>query len=583
MPAARTLEQLTAQYADFRALGSIRNWTDYRKCSGLLRRLDQDIFRQRNQEKKRGLQCVKDELKASRAEAKGRLSPETTFGLALASAEEGTTAVAIAYGESVKRLKTAATVVKTEQRLQAGLMAQQAGHNQDAVAAGYAMRAGEEDRVLDLPGSPTDDPEAPSDDPEAPANAPAPKAKAKGKAKAKAKAKVASAPAAASAPALPTQAASAASAPAASAASAPAAPAAPPAASALAACRDCERSDRWSVAPMRSGGNRIGFPHCGNCGYTPLVAGRLPNARFLHWSDEDMLAFLDGDACNYVAWTAGEAGVRRLALVERFDSASIVRIIQLRQPGFRNNRQKKESLVRKMVAVSPTDAHTLWRIGMVEQAASARDRGSPDHVYASSEPLTGDPAVDRDLGKRIREEVWKEAQEERLAERVHSPRNFSGAMRSVTSSMSSGDSWRSDMRLPGVDKPHKGDAGEESDASEVKDGDAGATGDAGAMGDAGATGDAGAMGDAGEESDAGAKGGEEAPRDAGAKGDEEESSSSMESDFVPKISEGAAASGSTASGAVVAEDAMDEGDTDEDGEGASIVASDAMLNAMAGW
>jgi len=288
---------------------------------------------------------------------------------------------------------------------------------------------------------------------------------------------------------------------------------------------------------MRSGGNRIGFPHCGNCGYTPLVAGRLPNARFLHWSDEDMLAFLDGDACNYVAWTAGEAGVRRLALVERFDSASIVRIIQLRQPGFRNNRQKKESLVRKMVAVSPTDAHTLWRIGMVEQAASARDRGSPDHVYASSEPLTGDPAVDRDLGKRIREEVWKEAQEERLAERVHSPRNFSGAMRSVTSSMSSGDSWRSDMRLPGVDKPHKGDAGEESDASEEYE----------EMIDAGAT------------SDAGAKGGEEAPRDAGAKGDEgddSESSSSMESDVVPKISEGAAAPDSTAAGAVVAEDAM---------------------------
>ncbi len=160
---------------------------------------------------------------------------------------------------------------------------------------------------------------------------------------------------------------------------------------------------------MWSGGDT---PHCYRCGYTPVVPGQLPNPNFLDWSDADMVAFLDADACNFVAWTKDEAAVRRNELMVTYDVLSLVRVIQLRLPDFKNNKQKCETLVRKLISVSPTDAHTMWRLrDQVDPAWSARDggRGSPNYVCWSSEPLTGDPAVDRDLGKRLREEEMARA------------------------------------------------------------------------------------------------------------------------------------------------------------------------------
>ena len=186
MPAAKTLEQLTAKYQEFRSLGSIQSWSQLHNCRALLQRIDQEIAQQKNVAKREGLQLVKLELQANSKEAKGRLPRETRFGKALDGAEEGTAATAIAYAQSVKRQKT-------ETRLQAALMAQQTGHNRDAVAVGRALRAGAEDE--ELSAADDDAPEAPVDAPEALVDAPAPKARAKAKGKAKAKAKAASAPA----------------------------------------------------------------------------------------------------------------------------------------------------------------------------------------------------------------------------------------------------------------------------------------------------------------------------------------------------------------------------------------------------
>jgi len=212
------------------------------------------------------------------------------------------------------------------------------------------------------------------------------------------------------------------------------------------------------------------IPHCLHCGYTPVVPERLPNPNFLDWSDEDMVAFLDGDACNFVAWTKDEVAERRAQLKERYDALSLVRVIQLREPGFKNNRQKRETLVRKLIAGSATDAYTMWRIrDMVIPAEPAcrGGRGAPDHICKSSEPLTGDPSVDRDLGKRIRSEEQLRAKRIRLEERVYSPVTDFGLRNALRDDSDLSDressSWADDMRMPprvvaAVEKEEMGDA-----------------------------------------------------------------------------------------------------------------------------
>ena len=66
------------------------------------------------------------------------------------------------------------------------------------------------------------------------------------------------------------------------------------------------------------------------------------------------------------------------------------------------------------------------------------------------------------------------AQKKRLAEKAHSPRTGSGDLESVHSGMSSGDSWRDDMRLTPRDRSPEGDA-----ISTVVEGNAGEEGSAG--------------------------------------------------------------------------------------------------------
>ncbi len=271
MPATKTLEQLTAKYEEFRAPNRIQNWVDYGKCSDHLVAIAKEIHQQRNQEKKRGLERFRDELRARRDEAKARLPPKTRFGAALDDAEMGTDATDADYKESGMRMAQALRVVKKEAKVQKALVAKKTGHLRDAVAVGRALRAGEKDEEW----SAADD-----DAPEALVDAPAPKARTK--------AKAASAPAAASA----------------------------------------------------------------------SVSG----CNFMDWSDDAMVAFLDADVCNFVAWSKEEVAERRDQLKEAYDVPSLVRVIKLRLPAFKNNRQKRETLVRKLITLSPSDADTLWRL-----------------------------------------------------------------------------------------------------------------------------------------------------------------------------------------------------------------------------
>ena len=82
----------------------------------------------------------------------------------------------------------------------------------------------------------------------------------------------------------------------------------------------------------------------------------------MDWSDDAMVAFLDADVCNFVAWSKEEVAERRDQLKEAYDVPSLVRVIKLRLPAFKNNRQKRETLVRKLITLSASDADTLWRL-----------------------------------------------------------------------------------------------------------------------------------------------------------------------------------------------------------------------------
>ena len=62
MPAAKTLEQLTAKYQVFLNPDNIQSWPQLRACSALLARIDQEIRQMTNEEKKAGLQATKEEL-----------------------------------------------------------------------------------------------------------------------------------------------------------------------------------------------------------------------------------------------------------------------------------------------------------------------------------------------------------------------------------------------------------------------------------------------------------------------------------------------------------------------------------------
>ena len=118
MPAAKTLEQLTAKYQEFRSLGSIQSWAQLHDCRRLLQRIDQEIAQQKNAAKKEGLQLVKRELQESRKEAKERLSPETKHQRAMDDAERYNAADANALEASFKREKKADKESRKEKRIQ---------------------------------------------------------------------------------------------------------------------------------------------------------------------------------------------------------------------------------------------------------------------------------------------------------------------------------------------------------------------------------------------------------------------------------------------------------------------------------
>ena len=82
----------------------------------------------------------------------------------------------------------------------------------------------------------------------------------------------------------------------------------------------------------------------------------------MDWSDDAMVAFLDADVCNFVAWSNEEVAERRSQLCVAYDVKQLLRVIHRHLPSFKNNRQKRESLVRKLITLSASDADTLWRL-----------------------------------------------------------------------------------------------------------------------------------------------------------------------------------------------------------------------------
>ncbi len=75
-----------------------------------------------------------------------------------------------------------------------------------------------------------------------------------------------------------------------------------------------------------------------------------------------MVAFLDADVCNFVAWSNDDVAERRSQLCVAYDVKQLLRVIHRHLPSFKNNRQKRETLVRKLITLSASDADTLWRL-----------------------------------------------------------------------------------------------------------------------------------------------------------------------------------------------------------------------------
>ena len=102
MPAAKTLEQLTAKFQAFLDPETLNSWGELRELRTLLQKIDTDIAQQRNIEKKEGLQRVKVQLQESRDALLARLPAETKYGRVCDQAERGVADNLVAYDEGVK-------------------------------------------------------------------------------------------------------------------------------------------------------------------------------------------------------------------------------------------------------------------------------------------------------------------------------------------------------------------------------------------------------------------------------------------------------------------------------------------------
>ena len=276
MPAAKTIEQLTAKYARFRAIDGIQCWAAYRECSDMLRRLEQEIAQQRDATKKEGLLLVKQELQASRDDAKARLPPQTKFQRVLERTAAGAILAADAHKQAVRRVKNDMMIITASMKVQTG-------HVADAGEVVRDLLNGKEDEAL--PMEETDTEAAPgvaaleaalaaderTDADGMPLAAPPPAAKARGKAKARA---------------------------------------------------------------------------------TPS-----PAVSSLALTDE----FFESEGVNFTPWSDADAAVRRRQLCEAYDVPQLVVAIKRHQPSFVNNRQKRESLARKLITLSARDADSMWR------------------------------------------------------------------------------------------------------------------------------------------------------------------------------------------------------------------------------
>jgi hypothetical protein len=71
--------------------------------------------------------------------------------------------------------------------------------------------------------------------------------------------------------------------------------------------------------------------------------------------------FFESEGVNFTPWSDADAVVRRRQLCEAYDVPQLVVAIKRHQPKFVNNRQKRESLARKLITLSARDADSMWR------------------------------------------------------------------------------------------------------------------------------------------------------------------------------------------------------------------------------